>query len=149
MKKKTIKQLQKEYLVKALPLVIQEVTMLKQHATETELNRLDINNFNPNNERFCIYGLLTGNCFEERAVELLNTCTKPFTKVLDLDSYEDYVDFEDKIGVRSTRQDFDDLGRDFSPLEFYIMQTTAENNEKVFQYLKGEIEELDITLAIR
>lgn len=109
-------------------LVIEEATNLKEYATKKELERLDFNYLDPNTPHRCIYGQITGNCFNERAIELLNKCTNPYSRGLFLPS-------------KSTELDFDTISRDFSPIELYI-SLGLSNKRILIDFLKGDLETL-------
>ncbi len=53
-----------------------EAAALKQHATPSELANLDFNRFNANRTSQCIYGQMTGNCYSNRANELIVQCAQ-------------------------------------------------------------------------
>lgn len=55
-------------------LAIQEAINIKKHATDQEIDNLDIRSFNGGYPRTCLYGQLTGNCYNARAVELIQLC---------------------------------------------------------------------------
>ena len=112
-------------------LVRDEAAKLREFATVEERGRLDFSKLNSNNERLCVYGQMTGKCWSDRAVYLLNKCAIPF-------SY-----FTDKFS-KSYKWDFgNSVGRDFSPIEFYICQPYAKNAELI-AYLKGETDTLEL-----
>lgn len=119
-------------------LVKDEADKLKQFATADELVKLDFDQLSPRDMTRCIYGQIAGVCFNERAVELLNKCAKPL-----IDDYGDYFDGIDlRLTERPERFDNHDE-RWFSPIEVYITQREA-NNENLIQYLRGEVEDLDL-----
>lgn len=49
-----------------------EVRTLKKHATAEEINRLNLNIFNPEYEHTCIYGQMTGSCTTLRTKDLMD-----------------------------------------------------------------------------
>jgi len=53
-----------------------EARQLRELITPEEQSRLILRHFNPKTIQNCIYGQLTGNCYSERAVELLTACAK-------------------------------------------------------------------------
>src|ERR1044072_4459641 len=54
--------------------VRKEAEALKVHATKEELNKLRFESLFPGFADACIYGLMTGNCFSNRAAELIYSC---------------------------------------------------------------------------
>jgi hypothetical protein len=55
-------------------LATEEAINLKQHATKLELESLCFEELDPMDETRCIYGQMTGDCYNERAVELIVNC---------------------------------------------------------------------------
>lgn len=111
--------------------VIQEATKLKTCATKEELKRLDFRTFAPDKKQYCIYGQLTGNCFSDRALELLNCCAIPYS--CRITSYQ------------RTRAKFNENNRKnndsdnwvFSAIEYYICRNGARNSN-LLSFLKGK-----------
>jgi len=112
-------------------LVRDEAARLREFATVEERGRLDIKKLDWGDSKICFYGLLTGNCFSERARELLNLCAVPFSFTL-----TEYIEPK-HASFRHPN------ARDFSPIEFYICQRYAKNAELI-AYLKGETDTLDL-----
>jgi len=109
-------------------LVVKEATNLKENATSEELARLDFETLNPRYYDHCIYGQMTGSCFSYRSLDLLKQCAVP------------YSDFT----YRKVEPEYlfaDNGSRSFSPIEFYIDQTDAQN-DTLIDFLKGKIETL-------
>lgn len=108
--------------------VRKEAEALRIHATREEREKLDYEMLNPNNAYRCIYGLTTGSCFSERAMELIQKCapvyytSRSFTNMKVVHSYNE------------TR---------WSPIEVYIQQPEA-NNASLISYLRGETETLTL-----
>lgn len=61
--------------------VIKEALNLRKYATKEEISKLNINTLNTMESDLCIYGQMTGDCFSERAIELLNKCAKPISNM--------------------------------------------------------------------
>lgn len=108
--------------------VIIEANNLKKHATKEELNKLDFNDLSPIHTQHCIYGQMTGYCHNDRARQLILSCT---------DRY--YTDTLGRVAVS------DLLGRhnirNFSPIEVYIGHIGA-NNKTLIDYLRGDRDSL-------
>lgn len=108
--------------------VRKEAEALRIHATKEERERLDIERLHPNIPTECIYGLTTGSCFSERAIELIQNCapvyytTRSFTNMNIVYTYNE------------TR---------WSPIEVYAQQPEAQN-ANLIAYLRGEIETLEL-----
>jgi len=60
--------------------VAAEAKALREHATVEELHKLNIDILDPTLENKCIYGQITGDCFDIRATELIRLCCKRFFK---------------------------------------------------------------------
>lgn len=52
-------------------LVIEEATALRENATQREKDRLNFINLDPEHFERCIYGQMTGSCYNSRAIELI------------------------------------------------------------------------------
>ncbi|MDL5044618.1 hypothetical protein QQ054_00965 [Oscillatoria amoena NRMC-F 0135] len=114
-------------------LVRQEADNLKIHATTQELSYLSFQTIDPDQIFNCIYGQMTGDCTNFRAVELLNYCAVPYSNRLDI--YE-----------QPRKQEFKRfflMNNPFSAIEFYIYQIDAKN-ENLISYLKGETDNLEL-----
>ena len=112
-------------------LVIDEAAKLREHATESELNRINLQTFNPECKHTCIYGQMSGNCFSARAINLLKECAKPYS-----------VDNQLTIEPCGNSFTYSEM-RSFSPIEFYICQYGAKN-ATLIEYLRGERESITI-----
>ena len=119
-------------------LVREEADKLKATATEKELARLDFDTFMPTRMQYCVYGQIAGYCRSKRAIELLKTCAIPFTGTTT-------PDWEDVLPVngfkRTTSDPWTAIIKVFSPIEVYICQPEAKN-ENLLAYLKGEKKKL-------
>lgn len=100
-----------------------ELFRLKENTSDNERKRLNFKTFDPCTGVGCIYGQLTGDSHNERAIELLNACGNPFSAWIS--TYE-----------KSDKLLFTDGGRAFSALEYYIV-TYPKTNEQIIAYLKG------------
>lgn len=111
-------------------LVKEEADKLLIHATSEERNNLDFETLNPDHGFFCIYGQMTNSCYSLRARELLEKCTNPYTSMIDKWGYPE-------------KKSFLHGSRDFSPIEFYIVQE-GSRNYNLISYLKGESKNLEL-----
>ena len=124
-------------------LVKKEAENLRVSATVKERQRLDLSCLDPDNPRMCIYGQMTGNCFNERSYTLIRECC---TQVY---SVPENIMFG--IITRSTlngkpyklENPEDRQLKYFSPIEKYIMEDDADT-EQLVAYIKGETDTLDI-----
>ena len=108
--------------------VRKEAEALRVHATKEERERLDIETLNPNQVTKCVYGLTTGSCFSERAVELIQNCAPVYYSTRSLST------LEIKYSYNIIR---------WSPIEVYIQQPEA-NNANLIAYLRGETDNLEL-----
>lgn len=130
-------------------LVISEATALKSTADQYELERLDFRVLDPTEHTSCIYGQMTGSCFNKRAEELIATCATKLvvgeigSEVSDID---DCVSIENDKDCRRSRDTGDVY---FSPIEMFIAQNQTsldcfiENNKILIDYLKGKTDTLN------
>jgi len=84
----------------------------------------------------CIYGQMTGNCNNERSIEL-------FSKTCSLFTEDCKYEWSDSITVTTIYNIDDRKQYYFSMVESYIILEGA-NNEDVIKYLKGEIEDIKL-----
>src|SRR6185369_16338025 len=69
-------------------LVRDEAAKLKANATEKELDRLDFDDFDPDDLKRCIYGQMAYHCRSNRAVQLLKKCAVSFSGAVDEDEWQ-------------------------------------------------------------
>lgn len=126
----------------------QEINLIKKHATTEEIENLDFETFNPDVERQCVYGQMTGNCRSPRASVLIRKCCKRFVirdgvgkaKI----GYRAIIELIN--GIKSSKEDLGTAAWDakyFSALETYILFPQTKN-KKVISYLKGERDTLSL-----
>jgi Rad3-related DNA helicase len=117
-------------------LVIDEATKLREHATQEERDRLDLNRLDPSDIKMCIYGQMTGDCYSARTAELLGLCARPYSGVTDMfyPPLDGFIILES--GMRSTKCDF-------TAIECYIT-SERESIKNLINYLKGSRETLTI-----
>lgn len=131
-------------------LVIAEATNIKKLALKRELKKLDFCNLVPDDHKSCIYGQMTGDCYGERAYELIR---KSCTSVVDAD-YDNFkgelLDFNERakvMGVEKTKEFNDEFRYSFySPIEVFITRKRNKkngNNAKLIAFLRGETDKLD------
>jgi hypothetical protein len=90
------------------------------------------------NKHACIYGQLTGNCFNDRATELIKQCAKALfnNNALPLYSPTFLIPLDKKNASRN-----ETAYPDFTALELYISMPNAQTS-KVVAYLRDETKEL-------
>jgi len=63
-------------------MISEEINNIRKYATHEEIEKLDSNKLNGRGSQTCIYGLMTGDCFSDRAHELLGLCARPYSSAL-------------------------------------------------------------------
>lgn len=106
--------------------VATEIEAIKKNATPQQLIKLDFDDFDPGDHKRCIYGQMTGDCFNEEATRLILACCTPLL-YRGTDSCID----DDWKGQNNN------FSRLFSPLENFI-ENYSNRNEDILSYLKGE-----------
>lgn len=105
-------------------LAFKEALMIKDSATKEEKNKLNIHLLDPDSKEQCIYGLLTGHCNSERAIQLLNKYASPLTGAMYMS-----VDGGHKRNILiSHRSNYNSM---YSPLEDYILMTNAKISDLI------------------
>jgi hypothetical protein len=135
--------------------VMHEIEMLKKHATKAEKNRLNFDELRPYNAERCIYGQMTGDCRTKRAHKLMKlSCVRTF----DLSDTDIEKGMHMKTVLKHLNGPFESQGwkgalsynsrltnrewKYLSALEGYIQLHL--NNKKIIQYIKGEIDTLNL-----
>jgi hypothetical protein len=108
--------------------VRKEAEALRVHATKEERERLSFERLFPNLATSCIYGLTTGSCFSERAIELITQCAPVYYTTRLIDSIKIVHSYNDSR---------------WSPIEVYTQQPEAQN-ANLIAYLRGETETLTL-----
>ena len=147
--------------------VEEEVRRLKEHCTQEEIEKLDINEFSFTSPLRCVYGQLAGSCESDRAKELMSKCCLRIW-VTDKDSEEEDVNreivnvinkkgFTDAIHLLNGSYDEEEVwkpdtaglfrrNRDYtalSALEGYICHPSAKIGE-IYAFLQGKTETLNL-----
>lgn len=119
--------------------VLIEATNLREAITEEERGNLRIAFFNPQVTYGCIYGLISGDCFNERAAHLIAKCCK---KVLVshkgmgnavTNSRFSTIAPEKAIAKHENRECYY-----YSPIEKYILLVELEKSHQLIAYLKKQ-----------
>lgn len=120
-------------------LVISEAKALKKHSTPEERKRLNFTWLFPTSASQCIYGQMTHNCFSDRAVELIQKCAKRV-----YNTHSDGVSATTKRNLNGSPKKKSRFSY-WSPIEVFIAgkrKNQSKYNEKLIQFLKGEINNL-------
>ena len=112
--------------------VLEELTLLKQHATTEEISLLNEIDILPGSPSACIYGAMTGYCFSERAHELLSKCAQPYSESVGV-FRPTKMGIKRWMKIREVKETF------FSPVEYYIYQR-QKNIPLLTEYLLGKRE---------
>lgn len=131
--------------------VKKEAEALRVHATSGELNEIKVNKFEPSHYNSCIYGMATGDCHSERAVELIQLCTPRYFKeevfedveYLGINGIIKNVNGKKVKNFLRERTDPFFKGTHYSAIEAYILLPDAKN-ANLISYLRGETETLDL-----
>jgi len=115
--KKVLKQEDIEFTPEFLKEVEKECNLIKEHFTEEEISKININNLDGNHASSCVYGLMTGTCNNQRVFDFILN----------------YIDVVITDGLRTVN--FDDVNHRsyysiLTPLEFYILATEDEADEE-------------------
>jgi hypothetical protein len=132
------------------PLVIAEANNIRRIALKREVKNLDFCNLVPDDHKHCIYGQMTGDCYNERAYELIR---KSCPNVIDADDngfkgeLVSLNDYAKQNGVEKPNK-FDESFRltFYSPIEIFITRKRNKkngNNAKLIAFLRGETDTLD------
>jgi hypothetical protein len=116
---------------KLLTRTLKEVAAIREHATEEERLRLSSETLKPSSSSNCIYGQMTGYCFSPRASTLIYQCAQPFSTMVTEYETPEHRRFSSKTQRVNTQ-------RDFTALEFYIVQAPEHKVFEILSYLRGE-----------
>lgn len=116
-----------------------EADAIKANATKNELNKLSSISLDWDRKDACVYGLMTGYCRNERAIELITQCCKKFIHTVgsrfSLKTILENANGETAELQKETHIKF------VSSIEAYISLPQAEN-ENLIAYIKGESDKL-------
>lgn len=116
-----------------------EINLLKKYASSLELEQLTISMLDSQSSTHCIYGLMTSNCYSQRALELKELCSTVGFNIISDEG------MTIKTFARSHKASDENFGKMFSPLECYIAMRGAKNAE-IINYLQNKTSELsDVT----
>lgn len=128
-------------------LVLIEATNLRKFATRLEKARLDFDTLNPEYGSRCIYGQMTGNCFCERAVDLIVSSASEVYEIINPDRALVNVKLNGPpIVMRRKRVAYVQSGF-YSPIEIFISKNANKKNGNIsalVNYLKGKTNKLTL-----
>lgn len=126
-----------------IKLVKEEAQKLREHTTQEEKAHLEADMFEGNNGQRCIYGLLTGNCYNSRATELIGLCCERVYNTRN--GWLPDIDYAILNGKPNGTRNRDSVEY-FSPIEVLVgddaSYTTMKNAGPIIAYIKGETDEL-------
>lgn len=115
--------------------VISEIKRIKRLATKKEIHKLDFKSFEHWSSSNCIYGQMTGYCDSKRARVIM---PKKF----------DNIEGEACMLTSDHKRKFEDQtfekGTTFTALEKYLYMCSKKTHKHIFDFLKGETENLVI-----
>lgn len=118
-------------------LVKQEAENLKVHATQEELSNLSFDKLDPIQADKCIYGLMTGNCYSKRSIQLIELCCERV--IVDASGVSGSKVLNGSPS-KSYRRSY------WSPIEVYIAQDDFNsNNKSLVAFLRSETDTLTFT----
>lgn len=126
-----------------------EAEALKIHATAEEPLKLNAALLDPTSRWGCIYGISTGDCHSDRAIELIEKCCVRYFRSNNLTHIknEGVAGIINRVNGTSVKDFKEDRRKiipgHFSAIEAYILLPEA-NNESLIAYLRGETEALEL-----
>lgn len=129
--------------------VLNEAIALRKNATFEERQRLNFDTLKAMSHHDCIYGQMTGDCFNKRAIELISiSCTRYFRPgaVSFGNTIERITSFVNGITVNNlSKRRAGIFESRYSAIEAYITLPDAKI-QNLITYLRGETQKLDLTL---
>ncbi len=101
--------------------VVKEALLLRKHATKKEKDKLDYYWLKSRDPSGCVYGQMTGNCWSERAAQLIKKCAVAYT--ISLNAYNSP---KSKKITRGCVFGCDHSPDTFTAIEYYISQPNAK-----------------------
>jgi hypothetical protein len=123
--------------------VRKEAEALRAHATKEERERLDFSKLDPYNHSWCIYGMATGSCINQRAAYLVDKCAIRY--------FEDWANDVEELNEQVTDKPNNSIELrisesehyPYSAIEAYIALPNAKN-ANLIAYLRGETVNLEL-----
>lgn len=139
----------KPRLKKMWELAIEEAKELKKNLTTEEKDRLDKEKFDPQSRYYCVYGLATGSCNSDRAIELIKkSCSRVYSRKDDTEAPTDRKLNGKPFDVEERYE------RDyyyFSPIEILIYDAGGgtKAGHKIIDFIKGETKTIKIPVETK
>lgn len=131
--------------------VTNEAIMLRENATKEELAKLDFKHLDTMSQWGCIYGQTTGDCFSQRAAELIQLCCPRYFHKGAVNHFNDFHNVATNangtavVNFKKSRTGIDRNKKYYSAIEAYITLPTAKNRNLI-AYLRGQAETLTFIL---
>ncbi len=125
-----------------------EAANILEHATEEERKCLNIMRLDAYDTRQCIYGQMTGDCYNDRATDLIQKCAVRVYKGKHEGSASLGIE---KIKLNGRPHKFKG-SRSYayhSPIEVFIGNTTYNNRANLIAYLAGVMPTLELANVVR
>lgn len=124
-------------------LAIKEATKLREYATQEEKDNLSLN-IEPHRATKCVYGLMTGNCFSKRAMDLINACCEKVYATNNKSVYPDECELNGTPSLLS-RPEYRRITY-YSPIEVIIFPRWGGQKavNQLIPYIKGETDHIEI-----
>lgn len=128
--------------------VQEELDNIKAKATKKEISNLTYKALMHDSPSSCIYGLMTGGCKTDRAIELapkdyyrvqLDEVEKDVWTIL---NGENFYSFEEQDFNKSSHIGYGD----FTALEKYLFMVNPLKHKQIIKYLKGTLKTINLTL---
>lgn len=126
--------------------VLKEALAINKYATEAEIKKLVISTLEPDSFYSCIYGSMTGDCRNDRAIELITNCTvivvnskfvfDKETKDYSIDGGDLELESKDTCAI-DTRNQYSNKINCFSPIETAILRNKSII-PKIIKVIKGK-----------
>lgn len=131
--------------------VIIEANNIKKFANPKEIEKLNFDHLQPSHRKNCIYGQMTGDCFNMRAATLIEKCTHRYFENGLIPVMSDQLVNMDRIAknvngtsvenfIHARSQEWD---THYSAIEAYILLQGA-NNKNLIEFIKGQGETLEL-----
>jgi hypothetical protein len=126
-------------------MAVEEAVKLKGLAKEEELENLDPLWLDVNSPHDCIYGQLTGDCYNSRATFFLNKCAVPIAHDAPKPNtpWRKAAEKLSERKVKRFQRTPDGWRNRYSAIELYICLKGAEN-DKLIRFLKGKTSTLKL-----
>ena len=126
-----------------LDLVVEEAKNIRVHATQEEKDNLDLKTFRGSWVHNCIYGQMTGDCHNDRALELIGKCC---TKVCaaNRNSTLAYMPSKHEPNINGSPIGLSRFTY-FSPIEIIVQDDIGEDSAyagKLIDYIQGKTDTL-------